>query len=84
MSAGGAHHEHIVRLQATDESTGTVYDDTREVWHNWIAAGNSGYVKDALGDVISVRAVENAAGTRWVQTYADKTPKDNLLWLPLY
>jgi uncharacterized protein DUF3892 len=84
MSAGGAQHEHIEKLKAVGDGTGTPYEDTREKWHDWIKSGNSGYVRDSAGDTIGVRAMTNANGTRYVQTYADYTPKDNLLWLPRY
>jgi hypothetical protein len=84
MSPGGTYHEHIQSLKAIADGTGTLHEDTREAWHDWIVAGNSGYVRDEDGDVVGVRAVTNAHGTRWVQTYADETPKDNLLRLPRY
>jgi hypothetical protein len=84
MSAGGTLNVHIAKLKAVNEATGARYEDTRENWHDWIDNGNRAYVRDSGGDTIGVLAVTNANGTRYVRTYADNTPKDNLLWLPRY
>ena len=57
----------------------------RRAMVNWLLEDvlqRKAYVRDAQGDVAYCKIMENQYGTRYLETYADSTPKDNLLNLP--
>ena len=82
---GNPPHEAITDLKWFNESNHTEGTIERVALYNWLkASGNAAYVKDAANDVAYVGTRENAYGTKYVQTYADKTWKDNLLALPRF
>ena len=84
--SGGNHenpHEAISRLGWTNELSNKSGISTREQMWEWIANQHgAAFVKDAYGNVTHVRALTNQHGTKYLQTYADNTPTDNLLKLP--
>jgi hypothetical protein len=51
--------------------------------YDWLKdKGGVAYVLDKFGNKANLYPRENAAGTKFVQTYADKVWTDNLLSLP--
>jgi hypothetical protein len=79
---GNYSHEAITYLKWLNESTRKTGIVDRVALYNWIKQGNKAYVKDAAGDVAYVETRDNLYGTQFVQTYADRTWRDNLLALP--
>ena len=76
-------HHAISNLGWTNEATGAQGKNTRLQIYDWIKNENgNAYVADAFGNKALVGTRENAYGTRYLQTYADKVWTDNLLSLP--
>jgi len=76
-------HEAISMLGWTNEETGAKGTSTRLEIYDFIKnKGGNAYVIDRRGNKAYVDARENAHGTKFVQTYADKVWTDNLLALP--
>lgn len=76
-------HEAISTLGWINEETGARGMSTRlEIYEFIKARGGTAYVIDRLGNKAIVGTRENAHGTKFVQTYADKVWTDNLLALP--
>jgi len=67
-----------------NDANGNTGKSTREAVYDWLkkSTSNEAYVKDRYGNVAFLYPRENAYGTRFVQTYADKKWTDNLLALP--
>jgi hypothetical protein len=84
--SGGYHqdpHNAIEHLGWTEDGTGKTGKSSRLDIYNWIKnQTGEAYVTDRLGNRASVGTRENANGTKFVQTYADKVWTDNLLSLP--
>jgi len=84
--AGGFHedpHVAITNLGWVNEANGQTGNSTRLEMYDWIQnQGGQAYVKDNLGNVVSVGTAETAGGTKYVRTYADGKWTDNLLALP--
>jgi hypothetical protein len=84
--SGGYHqdpHHAIERLGWVNDQTGNTGNSTRVEVYNWIKNENgTAYVLDWLKNKAFVAARENAHGTKFFQTYADKVWSDNLLSLP--
>ena len=76
-------HHAISHLGWIEDGTGKTGKNTRlEIW-DWIKNQNGvAYVLDARGNKAYVGTRENANGTKYLQTYADKVWTDNLLALP--
>jgi hypothetical protein len=84
--AGGWHddpHCAISDLGWVNDADGKTGKSTRIQVYDWLKANsaNLAYVKDARGNTAYLYPRENARGTKFVQTYADKTWTDNLLAL---
>jgi len=84
--AGGWHndpHCAISHLGWLNEANGKTGKSTRFEVYDWLKSNtaNTAYVKDYRGNVAYVYPRENSYGTKYVQTYADKTWTDNLLAL---
>jgi hypothetical protein len=77
-------HEAIEELEWVNEVTGAKGTASRIGLYNWIKKGGKAYVKDAALDVAYIETRENVYGTKFVQTYADRTWRDNLLALPRF
>lgn len=76
-------HHAIEKLGWINEETGKSDKSTRIEIYNWLKQENGqAYVKDRFGNKVYVYPKESAAGTKFVQTYADKVWTDNLLALP--
>jgi len=82
--AGGYRHEHISRLEGTNDQTGAREEGSRADWVAFVERGGQAYVRDARGDVAYLGVRGSALGTKYVQTYADGIWQDNLLALPTY
>lgn len=85
--AGGWHadpHCAISDLGWVRDDNGQTGKSTRLQVYEWLrqSTSNEAYVRDAYGNVAYLYPRENANGTKFVQTYADKTWTDNLLSLP--
>jgi hypothetical protein len=81
--SGGSSHEHIVRLWWTNPSTNDSNNNTRAEIVAWIENKNGkAYVEDQYGHRVDVRVVKPARGDKYLRTYADGVPTDNLLALP--
>jgi hypothetical protein len=84
--AGGRHddpHCAISNLGWTNDATGNTGKSTRIEIYDWLKekTENKAYVRDARGNIAYLYPRENSNGTKFVQTYADKTWTDNLLAL---
>ena len=76
-------HHAISDLGWTNETTGAQGKNTRLQIYDWIKNENgTAYVVDAARNKALVGTRENAHGTKYLQTYADKVWTDNLLSLP--
>ena len=84
--SGGYHedpHHAISHLGWINEETGETGKNTRLEIYDWIKQKNGvAYVVDSRGNKAYVGTRENANGTKYLQTYADKVWTDNLLALP--
>lgn len=84
--SGGYHadpHDAISNLGWTNEETGATGKNTRIEIYDWIKNdGGIAYVLDSRGNKAFVSTRENANGTKYLQTYADRVWTDNLLSLP--
>ena len=84
--AGGRHsdpYEAIENLGWINESSGETGKSTRLEIYDWIKNKNGkAFVSDARGNTAWIGCRENANGTHYLQTYADKVWTDNLLSLP--
>jgi hypothetical protein len=84
--SGGYHadpHHAISHLGWKNEETGNAGKSTRLEIYDWITDKNGvAYVFDSRGNKAQVRTRENANGTKYLQTYADRVWTDNLLALP--
>jgi len=84
--SGGYHqdpHHAIQNLGWTNEENGSTGKNTRLEIYNWLKdEKGTAYVTDSRGNRAYVYPRENANGTQFVQTYADKVWTDNLLSLP--
>lgn len=81
---GNPSHTAISQLKWVDVSNGKTGIVSREYSYSWIKIGGKAFVKDEANDVAYVGTRENLNGTKYVQTYADRTWKDNLLALPRF
>jgi hypothetical protein len=81
----GAHanaHEAISSLGWRNEASGAEGKSTRDQIYDWLKnKGGVAYVVDGFGNKAFLYPRENAAGTRFVQTAADRVWTDNLLAL---
>lgn len=84
MSDGGYKHEHITYIYwvPADNQGANPTRSEREQMVAWVEGGGNAYVQDDDGDTAYLRVRQTAAGTKYVQTYADGIWKDNLLALP--
>jgi hypothetical protein len=82
---GGYHsdpHAAIKSLGWVNEATGAQGKSSRIEIYNWLKKGGEAYVKDRNGNKAYVTPRVSANGNPFVQTIADGTPTDNLLYLP--
>jgi hypothetical protein len=82
---GGYHsdpHAAIESLGWVNEATGEQGKSSRIVVYDWLKKGGEAYVKDRSGNKAYVKPRVSANGNPFVQTIADGTPTDNLLYLP--
>jgi hypothetical protein len=85
MEASGSSHERIAELEYVNQETYKTGRASRVDMHDWLKNDKGqAFVTDTAGDKVYVYPRENEYGTKYVQTYADKTWKDNLLYLPQY
>jgi hypothetical protein len=87
ISKDGGNHENphvaIISLGWKNEATGATGNSTRLQMYEWIKDKNGdAYVRDGSGNTVRVGTAVTAKGTRYVRTYRDNTPTDNLLALP--
>jgi len=77
-------HHAIESLGWLNDGTGETGKSTRLQVYEWLKANNNNtaYVLDRFGNKAFLYPRENAAGTKFVQTYADRVWTDNLLSLP--
>ena len=76
-------HHAIESLGWIEDGTGKNDKSTRLQIYDWLKNQNgSAYVLDRLGNKAFLYPRENPAGTKFVQTYADRVWTDNLLSLP--
>jgi len=80
--AGGWHddpHCAISNLGWVNESNGNTGKSTRLEIYDWLKGDKArkAYVKDAFGNMAYIYPRENSNGTKFVQTYADKTWTNN-------
>lgn len=76
-------HTAISFLGWVNEETGKSDKISRLDLYNWIKDKNgTAYVKDSLGGKVFVKTAITANGTKYVRTYSNNTPTDNLLSLP--
>jgi Protein of unknown function (DUF3892) len=84
--SGGYHadpHHAISHLGWKNEQTGNTGRSARLEIYDWIKEKNGvAFVLDRLGNKAYVGTRENANGTKFLQTYADRVWTDNLLSLP--
>jgi len=84
--AGGWHedpHCAISHLGWVNDRTGETGRSMRIQVYDWLkkSSGNKAFVTDSYGNTAYLYPRENSNGTKFVQTYADKTWTDNLLSL---
>lgn len=83
--AGGDHENQHVAISIlgwineADRKTGR---STRLEMHDFLTKGGVAYVTDDYGNRAYLRPRISRLGNPYVQTEADGTPTDNLLWLP--
>ena len=75
-------HEAIAYLGWMNESTGQRGKSSRLEMVKFILSGNTAYVTDRYGNKAYLYVRTSVLGNKYVQTYADGTPTDNLLELP--
>lgn len=76
-------HHAISYLGWVDDVTGNADKSTRLAIYEWIKnQDGQAYVLDRFGNKAFLAARQNANGTKFVQTYADRVWTDNLLSLP--
>jgi hypothetical protein len=81
--SGGNSHEHITHLWWINPADGNTGDNTRAALVSWIEdKGGKAYVEDSRGNRADVGVVTPQFGAKYLRTYADGTPTDNLLALP--
>lgn len=81
--SGGSTHQHITHLWWTNPSDGKSGDNTRAQIVTWIEKEDGkAYVEDRSGHRADVRVVTPQYGEKYLRTYADGVPTDNLLNLP--
>jgi Protein of unknown function (DUF3892) len=84
--SGGFHadpHHAITKLGWIQDGTGRRGKSSREQVYAWLKfQSGQAYVVDRQGNQAAVFPRENANGTRFVQTVADRVWTDNLLALP--
>jgi hypothetical protein len=81
--SGGQGHEHIIRVWWINPADGKVGDNSRAEIVSWIETQNGkAYVEDAAGNRADVHVVKPTYGEKYLQTYADGVPTNNLLALP--
>jgi len=84
--SGGYHadpHHAISHLGWKNDESGNTGKSTRLEIYDWIKEKNGvAYVVDRFGNKAYVGTRENASGTKYLQTYADRVWTDNLLSLP--
>lgn len=75
-------HTAISYLGWVDES-GNIGKSSRIEMYDWIKdKRGQAYVQDAYGNKAYLMTAVTPFGTKYVRTYSDKTPTDNLLQLP--
>jgi hypothetical protein len=80
--SGGTTHQHIVHLWWINPATGKTGDNSRAQIINWIEQeGGKAYVEDSRRNRADVRVVVPKVGDKYLRTYADGVPTDNLLAL---
>lgn len=80
--AGGQIHEHISHLWWTNPADGKTGNNTRGQIVEWIEKENGkAYADDQHGHRADVRVVTPMVGQKYLRTYADGEPTDNLLAL---
>lgn len=77
----GTQHQHLGTFWWIDDASNTG-QWTRLEAHNFVKNHERGfvYVKEGT-DTVTVLAYHNSAGTKWIQTVADGTLRDNLITL---
>ena len=83
--SGGYHqdpHHAIQSLGWINQTTGATGQSTRLQMYQFLKSGGQAYVVDGMGNRAYLYPRENANGTQFVQTYADRVWTDNLLSLP--
>jgi hypothetical protein len=76
-------HHAITYLGWVEDGTGKTGKSTRLEIYDWLKnEGGVAYVLDKFGNKAFLYPAENTAGTKFVQTYADRVWTDNLLSLP--
>lgn len=76
-------HVAISELGWMNEATGETGKSSRLVIYDWLKnKGGVAYVTDRFGNKAYLYPRENAYGTQYVQTIADRVWTDNLLSLP--
>jgi hypothetical protein len=76
-------HTAISYLGWLEDGTGKSGKMARLDLYNWIKdKGGVAYVQDGFGNKVSVKTAVTSNGTKYVRTYSDNTPTDNLLKLP--
>jgi hypothetical protein len=84
--SGGYHadpHHAISNLGWVEDVTGKTGKSTRLEIYDWIKNQNGvAYTLDSRSNRANIGTRENASGTKYLQTYADKVWTDNLLALP--
>ncbi len=85
MESSGSSHERIAELEYINQEDLQTRRSNRVQVHDWLKNDKGvAFVTDSAGDKVYVYPRENQYGTKYVQTYADNTWKDNLLYLPQY
>jgi len=75
-------HEGITHLSWMDEQTGDAGRATRsEIIYFIENQRGTAYVKDSFGNIAYVKVVTTAY-SKYLRTYSDGKPTDNLLYLP--
>jgi hypothetical protein len=83
--SGGNTHQHITDLWWVNPSTNKTGTNTRAELVAWIEDENGkAYVEDNHGHHVDVKVVVPQQGPKYLRTYADGIPTDNLLYLPRY
>lgn len=82
---GGSGHEHIATLKWTNPANQKTGTNTRRQIVGWIENENGkAYVEDSQRHRVEVRVVTPRYGEKYLRTYADGYPTDNLLSLPRF